>query len=79
MHNHMDFTYKDKQNQKNDGKDGKALYKLMKNAVNVKTIENARNKNDIRLASNKQRLFKMDIITKMYVTKNSLEKFTCNM
>ena len=52
--------------EKNGGKDEKALYKLMDYAVYGKTIENLRNRIDV---SKKNKLFKMDIQTKLYVTK----------
>ena len=54
--------------EKNDDKDGKALYKLMNNAVCRKTMENLGNTIDVKHVSNKKRLFKMDIQTKLYVT-----------
>ena len=54
----------------NGGKDEKTLYKLMTNAVYGKLIENVWNKMDVRLVKNEGRLFKMDIKTKLHVTKD---------
>ena len=42
-------TQKWKETEKQEVKYGKALYKLMNNAVYRKTIENLRNRNDVRL------------------------------
>ena len=60
------LTQKNNRCRKNGDKDGKAMH----NAVNEKTMKNLRNRIDIRLISNKKkRLFKMDIKTKLHVTK----------
>ena len=40
--------------EKNDEKDGKALYKLMDNAAYGKRMENLRNRIDVKLVSNKK-------------------------
>ena len=45
---------KKNRSRKNGEKDGKALYKLMNNAVYGKTIENLRNRIDVKLVSNKK-------------------------
>ena len=65
-------TQKRTEAEKNVDKDGKALSKLMNNAVNGKKLENLRNRIDVSLVTRKQwkRLFKMYIKTKVYVTQN---------
>ena len=40
--------------EKNGGKDRRALYKLMNNAVYGKTTKNLRNKEDVKFVSNKK-------------------------
>ena len=50
MHN----THKRIEGEKNGDNDGKALYKLMNNALYGKTMENLRNKIDVKLVSNKK-------------------------
>ena len=44
--------------EKNSNKDGKVMSKLMNNAVYGKTMENLRNRNDARLASNEKYFLK---------------------
>ena len=56
--------------QKNGAKDEKAFHKLTSNAVYGKTIENLRHRIDVSLVSNEKNYLKMDIKTKLYVTKS---------
>ena len=62
-----------------DDKDGKALYKWTNNSIYGKTMEKVRNRIYVRLVSNKNGLFEMDIKTKLYVTKNIWQWFNFNM
>ena len=68
--NRNQSTSMSKTGERNGEKDGKALYKLMSNAVYGKAIENLRNRIDVKLVSYKKKLFQMDIQTKLYVTQN---------
>ena len=43
---------KNNRNRKNDDKDGKALCKSMNNAIYGKTIENLRNRTNLKLVNN---------------------------
>ena len=55
--------------EKNEDKYGKALHKLMNNAIYGKTMENVRNRINVSLASNEKRLLEKYIKTKPYVAK----------
>ena len=52
--------------EKNNDNDGKALYKLMNNAICGKPRENLRD----RTSKQRKRLFKMYVKTKLYVAQN---------
>ena len=43
----------------------------MDNVLYGKAMEHFRNRIDVKLVSNKERLFKMDIQTRLYVTQNT--------
>ena len=62
---------------KNGDKDRKALYKFKKNAMYSKTMENVRNRIDIRLVSNEKDYLKWiskpNYVTKKYLTMISLQ------
>ena len=44
--------------EKNNGKYGKALWKLMNHAIYAKTMENLRNKTDVKLVNNEKQYLK---------------------
>ena len=50
----MNSTQKENRSRKNNDKDGKALYKLIENAIYGKTMENLRNKIDVKLINNEK-------------------------
>ena len=66
----IQHTQKNK-TRKNGEKDGKALYKLMNNALYGMAIENVRKRINVKLVKKKKRLFKADIQTKKYFTQNA--------
>ena len=62
-------------NKKNVDIDGKVLYRLTNNTVSGKTMENLRNRIDVKVVSNKKehpKTFKKKIQTKLYVKKKYL-------
>ena len=54
--------------EKNCGKDGKSLYKLMNNATYNKTMENLRNRTDGRLVSNEKVYLKWTSKNAIYIS-----------
>ena len=70
MKPYIEFNIQKRIQVENDNdKDGKALYKLMNNGIQGKTIKNLRNRIDVKLVNN-QKLFKMYLKTKLYVAQN---------
>ena len=56
----------------------KALYKLMKNDVYGKTMENLRNRTDVLLVSNKETIWNGHQSQVTFHKKNVWEWFSCN-
>ena len=54
----IQYTKNNRSKTKNGDEDGKALHKLIGNAVYGKTMENLRNRIDVKLASNKKDFLK---------------------
>ena len=70
MKPYIEFNIQKRIQVENDNdKDGKALYKLMNNGIQGKTIKNLRNRIGVKLVNN-QKLFKMYLKTKLYVAQN---------
>ena len=63
----VEFNKKKIEAEKNGDKDAKVLYKLINNLLYGKRMEDARNRNDAKLISNKKGI---SFQTKIYVTKN---------
>ena len=57
----------------------KALYTLINDAVYRKTMENSRNRTNVKLVNNEKRLFKMHNKTKLYATQNIWQLFSYDM
>ena len=64
--------------EKNNDKDGKALYKLMNNEINRKTMENVRNRINVKPSKQRKSPFKMYIKTKLCVVQ-SIVKQKCKV
>ena len=60
-------------NRKNDDNDGKALVKLMNNAVYGKTMEKLRNRIDVKLASKKKKDYLKSEIKPKYISHKIFE------
>ena len=58
---YVEFNTQKIEAEKNGDKDGKELYKLMNIAAYGKTMENLRNRIDVKRVSNKKDYLKMDI------------------
>ena len=76
----MNSTHTQKKNtsRKNGDKDGEALCKLINIAAYRKTMGKLRNRIDVKLVSNDKYYLKMDIKTKLYVTQNIWQWFSCD-
>ena len=55
---YIEFITKKNRSRKNNGKDGKVLYKLMNNAIYKITMENLRNRISVQLVSNEKEYLK---------------------
>ena len=76
-HTHTHTNTK-KRNRKNGDKDGKALYKLMNNAVYGKTMENLRNRSYVNLLSNKKDCLKRTLKPSYMSLKDIWQWLSCN-
>ena len=71
----MNSTHKKEQKYKKNGnKDEKAI----NNYAYDKTLEELRNKINVKLVNNERNIFKMYIKTKLYFTLNIWQDFSCN-
>ena len=64
----LNSTYKKNQAEKNGDKNGKALYKLMNNTVYGKTMENFRNRINVKLVTDQKRHLNQAMFHIKYLT-----------
>ena len=77
-HRHTHTHTQRKETEKNGDKDGKALYKLMNNAVYGKTMENLRNRSYVNLLSNKKDCLKRTLKPSYMSLKDIWQWLSCN-